>query len=175
MEASIKRQREILLQKLDELGISYEIYEHPPAPTIEIAQKHWKFIEATHCKNIFFRNHKGNQHYLVILESTKTLNIRQLELKLRQGKLSFASEKRLKKYLGVEPGSVTPLGLINDTTNHCKIFMDEDLQKANKLSFHPLENTASLILSFADFMKFINFTANKYEFIPIKEDLNNNK
>ncbi len=175
MDSSIKKQREILLRKLDELGISYEIYEHPPAPTIEIAQKHWKFIDATHCKNIFFRNHKGNKHYLVILESTKNLNIRQLELKLQQGKLSFASEKRLKKYLGVEPGAVTPLGLINDITHHCKLFIDEDLQKAEKLSFHPLENTASLIISFSDLIKFINFTANNFELIAINEPTHNNK
>jgi len=105
------------------LKIHYETYNHPPAPTIEIAQKHWRFIEATHCKNIFFRNHKGNKHYLVILEANKKLNIRELEQKLKQGKLSFASEKRLKKYLGVEQGSVTPFGLINDKENHTRVFI----------------------------------------------------
>lgn len=158
-------EKEAVYRILDELKIYYEVYNHPPAPTIEIAQKHWRFIEATHCKNIFFRNHKGNKHYLVILEANKKLNIRELEQNLKQGKLSFASEKRLKKYLGVEQGSVTPFGLINDTENHTHVFIDETLQEAEKLSFHPNINTSSLVISLKNFITFMDWTKNKYEFI----------
>jgi len=157
--------KEAVYQVLDDLEIHYKVYNHPPAPTIEIAQKHWRFIEATHCKNIFFRNHKGNKHYLVILEANKKLNIRELEQKLKQGKLSFASEKRLKKYLGVEQGSVTPFGLINDKQNHTHIFIDETLLKAEKLSFHPNINTSSLVIDLKSFITFMDWTKNKYEFI----------
>jgi Ala-tRNA(Pro) deacylase len=53
-----------LYKILDELGIQFDYYEHPPVPTIELARIYWKDIEATHCKNLFFRNHKGNRHYL---------------------------------------------------------------------------------------------------------------
>ena len=102
---------------------------------------------------------------MVILEANKKLNIRELEQKLKQGKLSFASEKRLKKYLGVEQGSVTPFGLINDKENHTHIFIDETLQKAEKLSFHPNINTSSLVVSLKDFITFMDWTNNKYEFI----------
>ena len=93
--------RKKVLEYLEHLDISYEIYEHPPLDTIEIALKYWKDIDATHCKNLFFRNHKGNRHYLVIIKDTTPFDIHSLEKMLHQGKLSFASEKRMIKYLGV--------------------------------------------------------------------------
>lgn len=152
---------------LDELNIPFEYIEHPPAPTIEIAMKYWDGHDATHCKNIFFRNHKGNKHYLVILDCKQNLKISDLEHRLKQGKLSFASEKRLQKYLKLTPGSVTPLGLINDTENHVHIFFDKNLLKTEKISFHPNINTASLIFKFDDFMKFMEYSNNSYEFIEL--------
>ncbi len=69
---------------LDSLSINFDYYEHPEAPTVEIASQYWKDIEATHCKNLFFRNHKGNKHYLTIIEHKQALDIRSLELKLKQ-------------------------------------------------------------------------------------------
>ena len=72
------------------LNIVFDYYGHPPAPTIDEAKVYWKDLEATHCKNLFFRNHKGDKHYLVILEHTQQLSIHDLERKLKQGKISFA-------------------------------------------------------------------------------------
>ncbi|HOK99062.1 MAG TPA: YbaK/EbsC family protein, partial [Bacteroidales bacterium] len=118
----------------------------------------------THCKNLFFRNHKGNQHYLVVFDHCHDLRIHELERRLKQGKLSFASEARMEKYLGVKPGSVSPLALINDTEKHVHVFLDENLQHATKISFHPNVNTASIVISFSDFIKFLNFVGNKWEF-----------
>lgn len=109
---------------LDQLNISYEYIEHPPAPTIEIAKQYWKGHDAQHCKNLFFRNHKGNKHFLVILNCDQEMDIHAIEKQLKQGKLSFASEERLQKWLGVSPGSVTPFGLINDPTHHVHLFID---------------------------------------------------
>ena len=68
-----------LYEILDELNIKFNYHEHPPVPTINEARKYWKNIETTHCKNIFFRNHKGNRHYLVILNSEQQLDIHDLE------------------------------------------------------------------------------------------------
>jgi Ala-tRNA(Pro) deacylase len=151
-----------LFKILDELGIQFEYYEHPAAPTIELARICWKDIDATHCKNLFFRNHKGNRHYLVIIECSHDLVVRDLEEKLKQGKLSFASDERMKKYLGLSPGSVSPFGLINDTEHHVHLFLDQHLRKAERISFHPCINTASLVISYPDFEKFLTFTGNTY-------------
>ncbi len=157
--------RKKVLKYLKKLGILYEIYEHPPLDTIEIALDYWKDIDATHCKNLFFRNHKGNRHYLVIIKDTTPFDIHSLEKILHQGKLSFASEKRMIKYLGVKPGSVSPFGLINDSEHHVYVFLDEQLQKAEKVSFHPNDNTASVVIRFSDLIKFLKERQNGFEFI----------
>ncbi len=156
-----------LYKILGQLGIEYEYHEHPPAPTIDEAMKYWKGLRATHCKNIFFRNHKGNRHYLVILEHTRDLDIHDLEKRLRQGKLSFASDERMMKYLGLTPGSVTPFGLINDSDNHVHVFLDENLLNSTSISFHPCINTASLVIPFPGFIRFMDRTGNAYEFIRL--------
>jgi Ala-tRNA(Pro) deacylase len=152
---------------LEELGIRYEYHEHPPAPTIDEALKYWKDIPSTHCKNIFFRNHKGNRHYLVVLEHSRALDIHDLEKRLKQGKLTFASDARLLKYLGLTPGSVTPFGLINDPEHHVHLFLDENLKQAEKISFHPCINTASLVIAFTDLVRFLEWTKNGFEFLKL--------
>jgi Ala-tRNA(Pro) deacylase len=122
-----------LYELLKNLSVSFEYHEHPPLATINDAKIHWKDFNSGRCKNIFFRNHKGDRHYLVILEHLRLLDIHDLENRLRQGKLTFASDKRLKKYLGVEPGSVSPFGLINDEEHHVHVFIDE---KLNEFELH---------------------------------------
>lgn len=156
-----------LYSALGELNIPFDYYEHPAAPTIEEAKKYWVDVVATHCKNLFFRNHKGNRHYLVILEHKQELAIHDLEKRLKQGKISFASPKRMLKYLGLTPGSVSPFGLINDKENHVHVFLDENLRKSERISFHPNLNTASIVVSYADFMKFLEESGNSYEYISL--------
>ncbi len=150
---------------LEKLKIPFEYYEHPPVATIKDADIYWKDIKSGKCKNIFFRNHRGNRHYLVILEHRRQLDIHDLEKRLRQGKLTFASDSRLRKYLGVEPGSVSPFGLINDETRHVHVFIDEKLNEFEKLAFHPNVNTATIVIQRVDLIKFIKYMGNAYEFI----------
>jgi Ala-tRNA(Pro) deacylase len=156
-----------LYELFEKLKIQYTYYEHPPAPTIEIAAQYWKDIEAMHCKNLFFRNHKGNKHYLVVFDHRKNLDIHSLEKVLKQGKLTFASEQRMMKFLGLTPGSVSPFGLINDKQHEVRLFIDESLKTSEKISFHPNINTASIVVAFSDFLKFIEFCGNKIDYIPI--------
>jgi Ala-tRNA(Pro) deacylase len=159
--------KEKVLGVLDELDIAYDIYDHPPVPTIEEAMKYWVDIEARHCKNLFFRNHKGNRHYLVILDYRQHLEIHDLEKRLKQGKISFASQKRMDKYLGLNAGSVSPFGLINDKENHVHLFIDENIKNSERISFHPNDNTSSVIISFDSFIKFLDWSGNSYEFIRL--------
>ena len=156
-----------LYEVLAELDIRFEYHEHPPLATIEEAIVHWKDYDSGRCKNIFFRNHKGNRHYLVILEHLRQLDIHDLEKRLRQGKLTFASDARLKKYLGLEPGSVSPFGLINDKDNHVHLFIDEKLKEYERLAFHPNVNTASLVISKPDFLRFLEYSGNTWEFLKL--------
>jgi Ala-tRNA(Pro) deacylase len=162
--------RQKVLDKLKELEISYDMYEHPPLPTIEMALEYWKDLPSTHCKNLFFRNHKGNKHYLVVFECHQQMAIHQIEKMLKQGKLSFASEQRMEKYLGLRPGSVSPFGLINDTEKHVKLFLDKNLKDAPCLSFHPNDNSASLVIKNEDFIKFLQHWGGEYEFLDLYQE-----
>jgi Ala-tRNA(Pro) deacylase len=159
--------QEELYRILNELKIAFSYHEHPPVATVEEAMKYWKEVPATHCKNIFLRNHRGDKHYLVILECSQKVDIHDLEKRLRQGKISFASERRMNEYLGLKPGSVSPFGLINDKAHNVYLFIDENLQKAGTISFHPNVNTASLYISYADFLKFLDWTGNPWEYVKL--------
>jgi Ala-tRNA(Pro) deacylase len=160
-------QIELVFAKLSALGIAYEAQYHPPTPTIDDVLRHWKNADAVHCKNLFFRNHKGNQHYLVIFDCLQNLSIRDLEQRLKQGKLSFASEKRMTKYLGVQAGSVSPFGLLNDIEKHVILFIDENLRDMNRLSFHPNDNTCSVAISVDDFIRYLDHQGNVYKFLKL--------
>lgn len=165
----MKRGDSRLYEILAELGIEFDYYEHPPVPTVVEAAKYWQGIDSTHCKNLFFRNHKGDKHYLVIIEYSQALNIRDLEQRLRQGKISFASPERMKKYLGLEPGSVSIFGLIHDKQHHIHVFLDENLKNSKKISFHPNLNTASIVIDFKDFERFLAWSGNSFEYLELYE------
>jgi Ala-tRNA(Pro) deacylase len=152
---------------LEKLEIPYTQHNHPPVYTVEQAKKHWTQIQGAHCKNLFLRNKKGNHHYLVILEATKAADLKALRRKLGEDGLSFASPKRLKKYLGLEPGAVSPFGLINDHENQVKVVIDQDLKSSKIVNFHPNVNTATLGISFADFKRFLSRTKNPVRYLPI--------
>lgn len=180
---------------LEENGIAYKTHHHPPLPTIELALEYWKEIDSTHCKNLFFRNHKGNRHYLVIFECHKELDIHSLEKSLHQGKLSFASAERMERCLDLLPGSVSLFGLIRDiglaevsedgavnilqegvaakelfeNGHRVKLYLDADLRDAERLSFHPCDNTASTVISNADFHRFLDIWGGEVEWIEIVE------
>lgn len=156
-----------VLGYLNEKGFEYNWYIHPEAPTIEIARQYWKQDGSKHCKNLFFRNHKGNRHYLVVLDCERDLDIHDLEKRLHQGKLSFASPQRMEKFLGLQPGSVSPFGLINDTENHVHLFLDKNLNEQKSLSFHPNDNHATVVIETAEFMRYLNAVGNSYEFIEL--------
>lgn len=152
---------------LDQQGIKYDYYEHPEAPTIEIASQFYRGEGTVLCKNLFFRNHKGNKHYLVIMDARHSMDIHDIEHKLHQGKLSFASPERMSKYLGVYPGSVSLFTLINDVNHEVILFVDKKLLEAEKVSFHPNDNTASLVIGCDDMIKFIKGVGNQYEFMDL--------
>ena len=158
---------EIVLNFLDSHHFEYSWYTHPAAPTIEIARQYWKKDGSKHCKNLFFRNHKGNRHYLVCFDCEQSMAIHDLEHLLHQGKLSFASEQRMERWLGLKPGSVSPFGLINDTENHVHLFLDSKLRDYPSLSFHPNDNRATVVIELSEFLRYLEIVGNTYEFIEL--------
>jgi len=161
--------KQIVFDFLDARGIAYDWYEHPASPTIELAKQHWRADGSKHCKNLFFRNHKGDRHYLVSFDCDRTLAIHDLEHRLRQGKLTFASEQRMERYLGLHPGSVSPFGLINDTEHHVHLFLDRRLLDAPSLSFHPNDCRATVVISRGEFARYLAAVGNRFEYIDLYE------
>ncbi len=162
---------------LRENGIPFECYNHPEGKTIEEAKVWWKDDGSVHCKNIFLRNHKGSQHYLVSFHCDHDLDIHDLEQRLKArlqaqgkaapGKLSFASAERMLKYLDIEPGSVSPFGLINDPENHVIFFIDETLRNADSLSFHPNDCRGTVVIRRTDFERYLDLVGNQYEYMNL--------
>jgi len=152
---------------LETLGISYTRHEHPAVFTVEQAEAHWANIQGAHCKNLFLRNQKGSRHYLVILPAHKSADLKKLAQQLGEDNLSFASPERLLRFLGLEPGSVSPFGLINNSQKDVNVVIDLDLKTAGRVNFHPNANTATLGLSSADFDKFLSWTGHNIQYIPL--------
>ena len=165
---ALSEKEERVYEVLGELGVSFTRYEHPPVYTVEEAEKHWTEIIGAHCKNLFLRNKKGKRHYLVILEASKVADLKSLNKLLGEDRLSFASEQRLMRYLGLEKGAVSVFGLINDRENQVKVVIDDDLKKAEAVNFHPNVNTATVGISLPDFERFLAWCGNTVRYLPFK-------
>lgn len=163
----INRTEEKLYDTLNLLGIKYIRYEHNPVYTVEEANKLDIYISGQQCKNLFLRNRKGDVHYLVILDEAKQVDLKFLSEQIGSTNLSFASEERLYKYLGLKPGSVSPFGIINDIERDVIVLIDRDLISTSIVNFHPNVNTATISVSYTDFEKFIKWHENKFYYIDI--------
>ena len=155
--------REKALAALDGLHIPYRLVEHPAVYTIEEMQALGWPDEQMRCvcKNLFLRNANGKQHFLVVLREDKRADLKALRKELDSTALSFASEERLYKYLGLTKGSVTPLGVLNDDTCTVTVAFDGDLVDAPCLGVHPNDNTASVFLSYQDLKSVIEQHGNE--------------
>jgi len=149
---------------LGQLGLSCERHEHPAVFTVEQALQHWSGIEATHCKNLFLRNKKGDRHYLVVAEHSTPIDIGALAVRAGDTRFSFASAERLAAHLGLTPGAVSPFGLINDRAKTVRVLLDERLRSAARVGFHPNVNTATVVLTFADFERFLAWCGNPIQY-----------
>ena len=150
---------------LESLGIPFERHEHPPVFTVEQALEHWAGIEAVHCKNLFLRNKKGDRHFLVVAAHKTAVDIGAIAGRVGEGRLSFASAERLAAHLGLSPGAVSPFGLINDASRSVRVLLDGTLRVAARVGFHPNVNTATVVLAFADFERFLAARGNPVTFI----------
>ena len=156
-----------VLEHLSSLGIPVERFDHPPVATVEDGIREWAGIDAAHCKNLFLRNQKGDRHYLLIVVHTKRVDLRAAANQIGDGKLSFGSPERLMAKLGVGPGAVSPFGLINDSARHVRVFVDRDLKDAPRVSFHPNDNTSTIVIAFADFERFLAQCGNPVKYVTV--------
>ncbi|AOY74922.1 prolyl-tRNA synthetase associated domain-containing protein [Clostridium formicaceticum] len=152
---------------LEALNIPYERYTHAPVATIAAIEALEMNLEVLHFKNLFLRNSKGDKHYLVLVDSSKKANTKALAKQIGSTRLSFASDERLEAHLGLEPGAVSPMGLINDKNKEVEVLIDQDLSLQEKVTLHPNINTVSITMRYKDLEKFLRWCGNKVQFVEI--------
>lgn len=141
-------------KKLEELGIKYDIVEHVPVYTVEEAKEKVPQIDGIGCKNLFLKTQK-KEYFLYTLKEDKQVNLKELSDNLQVTRFHFASPENLEELLGVIPGSVTPLAIINDQENKVTVVLDKEL-KGQKILVHPNRNTATISILYEDLVKLIN-------------------
>lgn len=159
--------QEKVFEKLNELDIKYEVVNHPAVFTIEDMDDLNITEQGDVCKNLFLRDEKGKRHFLVVLDKDKKADLKNIQKQLGSTRLSFASAERLDKYLKLQKGEVTPLGVINDEEGAVEVVFDNDLVGKTKLGVHPNDNTATVWISFEDLKKVIDQNGNKIKYLSI--------
>lgn len=135
---------------LDELQISYERVDHEVAETMEACKEIDEVLEADICKNLFLCNRQKTKFYLLMILGDKKFKTKDISAQIGSARLSFADAEEMEKYLDITPGSVSVMGLMNDTENHVQLLVDEDLLKGEYFGCHPCINTSSLKMKTAD-------------------------
>ena len=159
--------QEKVFERLNELNIKYEVMNHPAVYTIEEMDALDITAKGDVCKNLFLRDEKGKRHFLVVLDKDKKADLKDIQKQLSSSKLSFASAERLDKYLKLEKGEVTPLGVINDVNASVEVVFDNDLIEKNRLGVHPNSNTATVWICFEDLKKLIEQNGNEIKYLDI--------
>jgi len=146
---------EDLFARLAELGIDTTTHEHPPLFTVEQSRALRGEIPGGHSKNLFFKDKKGTVALVVMLEDTQ-VDLKTIGQRIGIGKVSFGKPELLMELLGVEPGGVTPFGLINDTDQKVLVVLDERMMAQELLNYHPLTNAATTTIRAEDLLRFIS-------------------
>ncbi len=155
-----------LFDRLAELGIAQRTVSHAPVFTVEQAKQHRGELPGHHIKNLFLRN-KKEQMWLVVALEDRAIDLKQLGERLGAGRLSFGSPERLRKYLGVEPGSVTPFAVINDTGHVVRLVLDEGLKSGGPVNGHPLTNSMTTAIELGDLLRFFEATGHQPQWLDL--------
>lgn len=156
-----------IYQLLQEKKIPFDCLEHEAVHTMEEMDKAGITRKGTVCKNLFLRDAKGKTHFLVTVPEAKRIDLKQLSEQLGSSRLSFASAERLSRYLKVEQGCVSPLGILNDESQSVLFIADEDLKQDPAVGVHPNDNTATIWLDFQDLLNLIQEHGNEIRFITL--------
>lgn len=144
-----------IYQFLDDNGIPYQRHDHLPVYTFEEANRLVPDLDAAHTKNVFLRDKKGKRHFMVMVADGRRIDLEALGDQLGVKRLNLASPERLLRYLGVDPGSVSPLAVINDSEQHVEVLFDLRLDTEPVFQCHPLVNTSTLVLTREALLQFL--------------------
>jgi Ala-tRNA(Pro) deacylase len=157
-----------LVSFLNAHSIKFVRHDHPAVFTCEEELRHVPESGAARTKNLFMRDRRGRRHLLLVTLCSKSVSIAEFAETAGADRLSFASPERLIKYLGVEPGSVTLLGLVNDAAHAVELYIDADVWSAPSIHAHPLRNDATFVLSRSDVLRFLAATGHSPRIVTLR-------
>ena len=137
---------------LDRLGVEYLRTDHAPATTLEVCKEIDRVLDVLICKNLFLCNRQQTRFYLLMMPGDKPFKTKDLSAQLGVARLSFGSEDFMEQFLGLHPGSVSVLGLMNDTDKQVRLVIDEEVLRDEYVGCHPCQNTSSIKLRTEDLL-----------------------
>jgi len=154
---------------LDYLQIPYQRLDHAPTATIEACHDVDRILNIEICKNLFLYNTQKNRFYLLMMPGTKKFRTAILSRQIGSSRLSFAAPEFMQEFLGINPGSVSVLGLMNDTSNHVQLLIDRSVIDGHEyFGCHPCVNTSSLKIRTSDLLdKFLPYVDHPYTLVDL--------
>ncbi len=156
-----------IFQFLDQLSIAYERHDHVAVYTSDQARQLISPLPGSTVKNLFLQIKKGKRYYLLIFDDSKSLDLKSLAHSIGESRLSLASPRRLMDILGVEPGAVSLLALMNDQEHKVNVLIDQDIWASDAIQCHPLINTATLVIAMEDIHRFLAATGHTVTLLNI--------
>lgn len=161
--------RQIVFETLDRMNIPYRLQEHPAAPTVEDLERLGLCRNGEIPKNLFLRDASGKRHFLVVVAHHTPVDTTWLRGAIGCSRLSFGSPERLQRCLGLTPGSVSPLGVLNDAQLAVEVFFDRALMELPRIGVHPNENTATVWIAPRDLERLVGAHGNPLKYLNMPE------
>ena len=153
--------------KLDELGIKFQLVEHPPATTTELADKYIEGIDGVRTKTMFLTNRKKTAYYMLIMDDAKRLDMKRFGELVGAKGIKLASADDLCDRLGLCAGVVSPFGLMNERADGVVVYLDREMTLEERLSFHPNTNDKTIFIATSDTIKFIEAIGHRIEIVDL--------
>ena len=153
--------------RLQELGIPFDVVEHPPAFTTEQADSYIEGIEDVRTKSMFLTNKKKTQYYLLIMDDQKSLDMDLFKDLVSANRIRMASADSLFEKMQLPPGTVSPFGLLNNPERDIQVYFDKDIVSEDTMTFHPNTNEKTIFVATQDIFKFLTHLGYDYQILEL--------
>lgn len=154
-----------IAKKLQELGITYNVVDHPPVFTTEQADSYIKELEGVWTKSMFLTNKKKTQYYLLIMDDKKRLDMADFKVQVGADRIRMASLDSLVEKMNLPAGTVSPFGLLNNEEKDIHVYFDKDIISDDAMTFHPNTNEKTIFIKSKDLFRFLKSIGFTYEIL----------
>ena len=153
--------------KLQELGITYDVVDHPPAFSTEQADSYIEGLEGVRTKSMFLTNKKKTQYYLLIMDDKKPLDMDDFKVQVGANRIRMASLDSLAEKMNLPAGTVSPFGLLNNEEKDILVYFDKDIVSEDIMTFHPNTNEKTIFIKTQDLFRFLEAIDFSYEILTL--------